>query len=325
MNGFKVCIPTRCARSVGPAAVDSPSAALEYAARLATLAREVQSDLLVVMRCELTTPITPSTGPWPGMLFDPEGDGSYQINSGIRKARSLLLQLAQLGLPTAHQFRDTITPQFFADLLSWANVSSASETLGDLVSGLSMPVGLRAPRQDSGATEDVAMTRAAVTSAGSARYFLGVTSHGLAGIVQSTGNEDTALLLDGGRGEPSARAASVLQACADSSGAVLAECAGGGPYGVGADGTEQASMATALAAAIADGVSAPIGLSISSYLLSGAQQTHGSSSRIHGLSTTDPCMDWIATEQLLRALAAAVRQRREKSTQQGGAKKRQRS
>lgn len=133
----------------GPAAVDSPAGTLEYAARLATLAREVEGEVLVVMNCQLFTPVTPSTGPWPGLLFDPNRDGSYQINSGIRKARSLLLQLAALGLPVGLEFRDTITPQFFADLLAWSSVSAGSEALQDLVSGLSMPVGGRGSRSQT--------------------------------------------------------------------------------------------------------------------------------------------------------------------------------
>ena len=172
--------------------------------------------------------------------------------------------------------------------------------------------GLRAPRQDPSESEDLATARAAVACAGSARYFLGVTSHGLAGIVQSTGNEDTALFLDGGRGDPVARATAVLSECAGHPTPVLAECGGAGPHGSGARGAEQVEMATALGAAVAEGKPAPCGLSINSYLLSGAQQTSGASSGIHGLSTTDPCMDWLATEELVRSLAASVRQRRTK-------------
>ena len=158
-------------------------------------------------------------------------------------------------MPTALEFRETITPQFFADLLSCAAVSAGSETLQELVSGLSMPVGLRAPKFDANDAEDLDSTLAAVAAANSSRSFLGVTSHGIAGIVESTGNADTALLLDGGRGSATQRALRVLAACASQpSVAVIAECAGGGPHGPGAVVAEQTAMAAAITAAIAMGL-----------------------------------------------------------------------
>ena len=321
----------------GPAAVDDPAVALEYGARLALLAKEVQSEVLVVMRAEIATPVTPSTGPWPGLLFDPDRDGSYQINKGIRQARELLLRLGALGLPTTLEFRDTITPQFFADLLAWASVDAGSETLQELVSGLSMPVGVRAPSQDAGGREDGGAAAAAVAAAAVGRHFLGVTSHGLAGIVQSTGNADLAVLLEGGTGAGATRAAAVLGACTSSQAAVVAECAGSDPaaardgslHGGGASDAEQAAMATAIAAAVADGQPAPCGLSLNSYLLAGAAPIAGAAAAaaLRGLSLTEPCVDWLATQQIVRDLAAAVRERRERRGPAAGgdAKKRARA
>ena len=304
----------------GPAVIDQPSAALEYAARLSSLAKEVSGELMIVMKSEIFTPTTPSTGPWPGLLFDPAKDGSYQINRGIRDSRSLLLQLNRLGVPTALEFHETITPQFFADLLSWASLSANSETLGDMASGLSMPAGLRAPAATDTGKEDAATARAAQTAAGEARHFLGVTAHGLAGIVESTGNADCGLMLGGGRGSAAQRAANVLAECAsDETRPVIAECGGHGAVDV-----DMREMAQRIGAAVAAGSPAPRGVAIHSYLLSGSQQTAKASHVIHGLSVTEPCMDWMSTEQVVRALADAVKERRAKAGG-GGGKKRGRS
>ena len=293
----------------GPAVIDQPSAALEYAARLAGLAAEVAGELHIVMKTEIFTTVTPSTGPWPGLLFDPAKDGSYQINRGIRDSRELLLQLNRLGMPAALEFHETITPQFFADLLSWASLSAQSETLGDMASGLSMPAGLRAPATTDDGTEDVATARAALTAAGEARHFLGVTAHGLAGIVESTGNSDCGLMISGGRGTPAQRAKNVLAKCAeDEQAAVVAECGGHG-----AVDSDQIAMANAIAEAVAANKPGPRGVALHSYLLAGSQQTPKTPNLIHGLSVTEPCMDWLATEQVVRALADAVKARRSKA------------
>ena len=121
---------------------------------------------------------------------EPQEDGSYQINQGLRKAREELLSLNRLGISTALEFRDTITPQFFADVLSWASVSTRSETLQELVSGLSMPVGLRGP------TADVASVLRAIDVSGGEHHFLGVSAEGVCGIVKSKGNPDVIAVLD---------------------------------------------------------------------------------------------------------------------------------
>jgi len=294
----------------GPAVVDNASAALEYGARLAALSREVKDDVLLVMTAEIFAPVTPSTSTWPGLLFDPKKDGTYAINQGIRESRNLLLQLARLGLPTALEFRETITPQFFADLLSYASVNASSETLAELVSGLSMPAGLYASKR-GGAEDDVARAVEARAAAGEARHFLGVTAHGLAGIVESTGNYDCAIVLGGGGGTPGERARHVLEACRAEGGshAVVASCGGGG-----AIDAEQIAMVKGLLPAIAASQPAPRGVALHSYLLSGAQiagrRAGEESHSIRGLSITEPCMDWMATEKIVRDLAAAVRERR---------------
>jgi len=301
----------------GPAVIDQPSAALEYGARLAGLAKEVASELLVVMCAEIFQPVSPSTGPWAGLLFDPAKDGSYQINRGIRESRELLLQLNRLGIPVGLEFHETITPQFFADLVSWSSLSAQSETLGDMASGLSMPAGLRAPAATDDGAEDVAFARKSLSAAGEARHFLGVTAHGLAGIVESTGNTDCGLMLGGGCGNGAQRAEKVLECAAAGSVAVIAECGSGG-----AIDSDQIAMANDIAAAVHASKPAPKGLSIHSYLLAGSQSK--TDSLVHGLSVTEPCMDWMATEQVLRNLADAVKARRAGASASGTGKKRTR-
>ena len=188
-----------------------------------------------------------------------------------------------------------------------------------MASGLSMPVGLRAPAATCGGVEDVALARASLSAAAEARHFLGVTAHGLAGIVESTGNADCSLMLGGGLGggpgSGAQRAQKVLAECAAESGAaVVAECGSGG-----AIDSDQIQMASAIAAAISANKPAPKGVSVHSYLLAGSQKK--TESLVHGLSVTDPCMDWMATEQVVRMVADAVKARRALATGNGGKKR----
>ena len=223
----------------------------------------------------------------------------------------LLLQLTDLGLPTALEFRETITPQFFADLLAYAQVNAQSETLAQLVSGLSMPAGLYA-KQRGGGEDDLAKAAGAYADAGAARHFLGVTAHGLAGIVESTGNFDCAVVLGGGAGAPAERAARILAGCQGDA-PVLAACGAGG-----AIDADQTAIATAISKAIAKAQPAPKGVALNSYMLSGAQVVHDQKQVIRGLSQTEPCMDWLATEHVVNELAKAVQQRRAATTSATG-------
>jgi len=305
---------------VGPPSIDDPASCLEFAARLATLAAEVKEDVLLMARAPF---VSLAACGWTSLVKDPARDGSCAINRGLRQARQLLLQINQLGLPTACEFGDTITPQFVADLLSYAVVSSGgreerSETLRELVSGLSMPAGLRLPTDADGADE-VEGGAASLAFIAEPQVFFGVTSHGIAGIVQSKGNADVALLMRGGGGTPAQRAARVAAACGQlTNAAVVVECGGAG---VAPD--EQAQLVSRLADAVGRGELAELrGLSLSSHLLSGRQAADvPASQRVHGLSCTEPCLDWAATTQAVHAVAAAVRKR---SAASGGAAKKPR-
>ena len=165
--------PSEAEAEAGPA---PEQACLEFAARLATLAAEVKEEVLVLARVPFTRH-APSG--WAGIVKDPDGDGSMQINRGLRQARELLLQISRLGLPVACEFADTITPQFFADLLSWSCVSAGSETLRELVSGLSMPAGLRAHVDATSAERMAAVAASLADAAGPqvGRARLGLSAH----------------------------------------------------------------------------------------------------------------------------------------------------
>lgn len=153
----------------GPPLIDDLGPCQEYAARLASLGAEVKDDVLLLLRLNLVGKAGSAS---PGFLNDPMGDGSFHFNRGLRQARELLLQLNSMGVPVAFEFADTVTPQFFADLISWASVSAQSEMLRELVSGLSMPVGLQVPkvRRHSGSelkmTEDTPAALTALRLAG---------------------------------------------------------------------------------------------------------------------------------------------------------------
>jgi len=281
---------------VGPSLVDDQAACMEFAARLSVLAAEVQQELLVVMRVQLMAEAGAS---WPGIVKDPTSDGAFHINKGLRLARELLLQVNQLGLPTASDFMDTVTPQYFADLLSFASVNAQSEMLRELVSGLSMPVGLRStPAQ-------LADALAAQEKAAVAQQFFGVTSHGIAGIVHATGNEDCGLFFVPSGASASERAAATVAAAKAHPKANLVVDCGGAGFAC----TAQAELAAKLSALVAEGDQQLRGVCLSSYLLSGAK-AEGAASAVRGMSVASPCMDWMQTEESIRALAAAVRKGR---------------
>ena len=183
---------------VGPCSIHDPEAGLDYAKRLAAVARETRDDLLVVMRVYFEKPRT--TVGWKGLINDPHLDGSFAINEGLRLARSLLLRVNSLGLPAATEFLDPITPQFLADLVGWGAIgarTSESQVHRELASGLSMPVGFK-----NGTDGSIQIAIDAVCSAAHPHQFLSVTKQGVAAIVATNGNPDCHVILRGGKSGP---------------------------------------------------------------------------------------------------------------------------
>lgn len=183
---------------VGPCSVHDVAAAREYAEAIAQAQRRHRSELEIVMRVYFEKPRT--TVGWKGMINDPHLDGSYDINTGLRRARSLLLHLAEMGLPAATEVLDPVVPQYLADLISWTAIgarTTESQTHREMASGLSMPIGFKNGTDGSAATAINAMEAAARP-----HHFLGINKEGQAAIVSTTGNPDGHLVLRGARAAP---------------------------------------------------------------------------------------------------------------------------
>ena len=299
---------------VGPPVIHDVKAALEYASRLRTLADDLADDLLVVMNVSFEDSSSIPTGGWKGLINDPKLDGSLQINEGLRAARQLLLSINRLGLPTSCEYLDTITPQFVADLVSWAMVGErvcGSRSHRELASGLSTPVGYAKGVGYQGKDERVAVD--AVRASAAPHAFLSVSKQGVAGIVETTGNRDCHVVLP-----PHAIEESVATECAALRGLdlptrLMVHCCG--PEGVK---TSQAPAAMSkvveeVASLIRAGEDALLGVRLPSFLLAGRQDLiPGQPAKAHGMSVTEPCMDWAATAEALETLAAAARQRRQR-------------
>ncbi len=293
---------------VGPCSVHDCGAALEYAGRLAKLAERVVDDLRVVMRVYFEKPRT--TVGWKGLINDPRLDGSYAVNEGLRLARQLLLDIVGMGMPAGCEFLDPITPQFFADAVSWAAIgarTTESQVHRQLASGLSMPVGFK-----NGTSGDVQVAIDAVRAADHPHSFFGVTEQGLAGIVTTRGNQDCHLILRGGHDGPNYDARCVHDALDKLRAAKL-------PPRLVIDASHgnsskdfrlQPVVLQDVAQQIANGERGIVGAMVESFLVEGRQDLGNSESLTYGQSITDACIGWEATESALEELAGAVRTRR---------------
>jgi 3-deoxy-7-phosphoheptulonate synthase len=293
---------------VGPCSVHDPAAALDYARRLRTQAAELQADLRVVMRVYFEKPRT--TVGWKGLINDPRLDGSFAVNEGLRLARRLLLDLVGLGLPSACEFLDPITPQFISDLVAWGAIgarTTESQVHRELASGLSMPVGFK-----NGTEGSVQIAIDAVRAASHPHHFLGVTEQGLAGIVSTRGNPDCHVILRGGAGGPNHDVQNVRKALASLREAGVApRLAIDTSHGnSGKDHRRQPVVAREIAEQVAQGQRGIVGVMIESFIAEGRQELRDPKQLVYGQSVTDACLGWEATVPVLRELAAAVRARR---------------
>ena len=295
---------------VGPCSIHDPEAALEYARRLAKVATEVSRDLVVVMRVYFEKPRT--TVGWKGLINDPLLDESFAINQGLRSARGLLRDLAELGVPVGCEFLDPITPQFIADMVSWGAIgarTSESQVHRELASGLSMPVGFKNATDGS-----VQVAIDAIRCAAYPHCFLSVTKQSVAAIVETAGNEDCHVILRGGASGPNydpeslAEVGSALEEAGLPS-RVMVDCSHGNSD---KDFTRQPEVAAELARQVADGNRSIIGLMMESFLEDGRQDYRKGVDLVYGQSVTDACMGWERTQPLFGLLAEAVRSRRDR-------------
>jgi 3-deoxy-7-phosphoheptulonate synthase len=293
---------------VGPCSVHDPVAALEYARRLAEQAERHADDLCVAMRVYFEKPRT-TTG-WKGLINDPHIDGSGDVDTGVRTARELLLQVLALGLPVGCEFLDPITPQYISDAVSWGAIgarTTESQIHRQLGSGLSMPVGFK-NRTDG----NVQVAVDAVRAAAATHSFAGVDVSGIPAILHTTGNPDGHVILRGGSGQPNHGPASVGAALTKLRKAGLAErlVIDASHDNSGKDHLRQPAVAAQIGAQVARGNHAIVGVMLESFLVGGRQEATPGGDLVYGQSITDACMDWDATVGVLDELAADVRARR---------------
>jgi 3-deoxy-7-phosphoheptulonate synthase len=294
----------------GPCSIHDTKAAREYAALLKTAIDEFSDDLRIVMRVYFEKPRT--TIGWKGLINDPYLDESYKINDGLRLARTLLLDLAEMGVPSGTEFLDMISPQYIAGLVSWGAIgarTTESQVHRQLVSGVSCPVGFK-----NATSGDVQVAVDAILSAAHSHTFLGHTKFGQSAIFVTNGNPDCHIILRGGKKLVNFGAEHVAET------AGKMERAGIKPNimidfshaNSNKDYRRQSLVGQNVAAQIAAGDRRIMGVMIESNLVAGAQPLVPGQPLVYGQSITDACIDWKETYALFQELAAAVRARREK-------------
>ncbi|RYZ01589.1 MAG: 3-deoxy-7-phosphoheptulonate synthase [Myxococcales bacterium] len=293
---------------VGPCSIHDPEAGLEYARRLKPVMERLSPHLKIVMRTYFEKPRT--TVGWKGLINDPKLDGSFAINQGLRVARTFLRDVVELGLPTALEFLDPITPQFMADLVTWGAIgarTTESQVHRELASGLSMPVGFK-----NGTSGTVQIAADAVRSAAEPHHFLSVTKQGLAAIVATKGNPHCHVILRGGSNGPNYGAEAVASAVAlleknRLPGKLMIDTSHANS---GKDPARQPQVATAIAEQVGGGSRSIFGVMIESFIVAGRQEIGERKDMTFGQSVTDGCLSWDSTVPVLEELAEAVRKRR---------------
>ncbi len=298
----------RLAVVVGPCSIHDPVAAMEYAQRLRPLRDALGGELEIVMRVYFEKPRT--TVGWKGLINDPDLDGSFNINKGLRVARGLLRDINRLGLPAGVEFLDVISPQYIADLVAWGAIgarTTESQVHRELASGLSCPVGFK-----NGTTGDVKIAADAVGAASHPHHFLSVTKEGGTAIVATQGNPDCHVILRGGK-TPNYDAASV-QAASEVLGKsqLPARLMIDASHANSSKKPEnQPRVIEDIAGQLEGGEQRIVGVMIESHLVAGRQELVQGQPLVYGQSITDGCIDWDSTVQVLERLAEAVRGRRQ--------------
>ncbi|WP_405472877.1 3-deoxy-7-phosphoheptulonate synthase [Paenarthrobacter ilicis] len=300
---------------VGPCSIHDPKAGLEYARRLVSQAEKHKEDLLIVMRTYFEKPRT--TVGWKGLINDPHLDGSHDIAAGLRAARGFLKQVTALGLPTATEFLEPISPQYMADLVSWGAIgarTTESQIHRQLASGLSMPIGFK-----NGTDGDLQVAIDACGASAAEQAFLGIDDDGRAALVATSGNPDTHVILRGGRKGPNYSADDVAAASAKLAAKGLNPrlIVDASHANSGKSHHRQAEVALEIGAQLETGAASPVaGVMLESFLVGGAQnldtakQLAGQQELVYGQSVTDACMEWDVTASVLEQLAASARKRR---------------
>ena len=294
---------------VGPCSIHDPGAAIEYATRLRETSKRFTDDLFIVMRVYFEKPRT--TVGWKGLINDPHLDGSFDINHGLHIARELLIELAKIGIPAGTEFLDTITPQYYAELISWGAIgarTTESQIHRELASGLSMPVGFK---NGTGGSNQIAFD--AIQASAGQHHFLSVTKQGVTAIVSTKGNDACHLILRGSSKGPNYDSESIQEVtkqleAAGLPKAIMVDCSHGNSL---KDYRNQPAVAQSLCEQIAAGNRAITSVMVEGNLVEGAQKLKGSLADLtYGQSVTDECINWETTENMLEEFAKAVQARR---------------
>lgn len=289
---------------VGPCSLHDRQATLDYAQRLARLQQDVKDQLLLVMRAYFEKPRT--TLGWKGMLYDPHLDGSYDIETGLKTARELLLAIAHLGVPTATEFLDPIVPQYIADLISWAAIgarTTESQIHRQMASGLSMPIGFK------NATDgNLTIALDAIKSAQNPHSFLGIDRNGQVIIAETKGNRYGHLVMRGGVNGPNYASeyvafAEVLLRKARIPTGIIIDCSHANSH---KDYRRQREALLDIAEQIREGNRSIAGIMLESFIHEGKQSIGAAGQLKYGVSLTDSCIGWEETEELLTHLAKAI-------------------
>jgi 3-deoxy-7-phosphoheptulonate synthase len=284
---------------VGPCSIHDTTGALEYGAKLNTMRQELLENMEIVMRVYFEKPRT--TIGWKGLINDPHLDGTYDIETGLKRARRLLLDLTAMGLPTATEFLDPIIPQYIDDLVTWAAIgarTTESQTHREMASGLSMPIGFK-----NGTDGSLQIALDAMISARSPHSFLGIDQDGVTSIIRTTGNPVGHVVLRGGRTHPNYDAASLDQseqqlAKAGLPSVLMVDCSHANS---GKQHARQEEVWRSVVDQRIQGNKAIIGMMVESYLQEGNQPFPRNAAELcYGVSITDACLGWEATERMLR-------------------------
>ncbi|MFQ5660163.1 MAG: 3-deoxy-7-phosphoheptulonate synthase AroG [Gammaproteobacteria bacterium] len=291
----------------GPCSIHNPDAAKSYATRLKTLIDALSDDLFIIMRVYFEKPRT--TVGWKGLINDPDLDGSFHINKGLRVARQLLLDLNEMGVPAGTEFLDIITPQYIADLVSWGAIgarTTESQVHREVVSGMSCPIGFK-----NGTDGTIKIAVDAIRAASQPHHFLSLRKEGNSAIFETTGNQDCHIILRGGK-EPNYDSESINKAAVELKDANL-------PARIMVDFShansrkqhqQQILVGHDVAGQISRGEKRIFGVMIESHLLAGRQDVVPGKELTYGQSITDACLGWEDTESLIHELATASNKRR---------------
>jgi len=299
----------RLAVVIGPCSIHDVGAAMEYAGRLNYMRQKLRDDLVIVMRVYFSKPRT--TVGWKGLINDPDLDGSFRIDDGLRIARKLLLDINELGLAVGCEYLDIVAPQYVSDLVAWGAIgarTTESQIHRELASGLSCPIGFK-----NGTDGKVRIAIDAVKASSQPHHFLAVTKDGRSAIASTTGNQDCHVILRGGEW-PNYDAPHVSAICGElkKAGLNTSVMIDASHANSGYDPDNQPIVVDAVSRQIENGNRCIVGMMIESHLVGGKQQLVQGKSLRYGQSITDGCIGWETSVEVLERLARAVRARRER-------------